>query len=145
MCFCKDKNETYDKSIPIEELELYCCDWALRKLGFQNETIICNTSGFIANVFLSKTKSAFINEELTVNRKSLLDITLTNQLKTNDITIQNDYCRKVTLTDYNFYATIHLFYGRKWNQVFCCKKFDASQDIIIEPLEMEKLPQDNHI
>ena len=145
MCFCVDKEKSYDRSISIEEMQFYCSDPIFRRLGCQNETIICNNSGFIANVFISNAETPFNEEDISINRKSLVDLTLTGPMKTNDITIQNEYCRKVSLIGYNFYVTMHLFYNRKWNRMYSCKKFNASQDIVIEPVRMENMVQDNHI
>lgn len=145
MWFCVNKQESYDTSISIEDMEFYCWDPIFRRLGCQNETIICNNSGFIANVFISNTKTPFNDEDISINRKSLVDLTLTGTMKTNDITIQNDYCRKVSLIGYNFYVTMHLFYNKKWNRLYSCKKFNASQDIVIEPVRMENMVQYNHI
>tara|TARA_B100001996_G_scaffold153211_1_gene116581 strand:+ start:43 stop:282 length:240 start_codon:yes stop_codon:yes gene_type:complete len=57
MCFCVDKEKSYDRSISIEEMQFYCSDPIFRRLGCQNETIIYNNSGFIANVFISNTEA----------------------------------------------------------------------------------------
>tara|TARA_B100000902_G_scaffold108475_1_gene110210 strand:+ start:3040 stop:3462 length:423 start_codon:yes stop_codon:yes gene_type:complete len=140
MCNCRDDQ---DRSIFIDEMEFYCFDSILRRLGCKKETIICNNSGFIANVYVSNTKTSFNDEDISINRKKLVDLSVTGDIKTNDITILNEYCRKISLTDYTFYVTVNVFYNKKWNKIYSCKKMNASQDIIIEPIYVKN--RDNYM
>tara|TARA_B100001094_G_scaffold332502_1_gene404880 strand:- start:469 stop:843 length:375 start_codon:yes stop_codon:yes gene_type:complete len=124
-------------------MKFYCFDGVLRRFGCKRETIICNNSGFIANVYISNTKTPLNDEDSYINRKKRVDLSVTGDVKTNNITILNEYCRKISLTDYTFYVTVNVFYNKKWNKIYSCKQMNASQDIIIEPIHVKN--RDNYM